>query len=330
MKAHPDGSKATRKLIVFALFAVATAAVIAIPAAATPRGTNGKIVVHTENQATGHDEIYLVDPDGTDRQLLSIGDGGKWSPDGTRISLCAFDGVDDCFSATLNVDDGSLVDLHLERYDYSALDCGTWSPDGTRLACGAFSDADPSLNGVYTVRSSDGGDLQRVFSDPGGEDCVGDYSPNGKQLVISRASETVEGLFTVKLDGSGMRQITPPGMNFNFCNGSWSPQGNEILFSAAVPDSSYRGSIWVVHSDGRGLRQIPVPGCGGPSGPGSIGCFNPSWSPDGKKIVFGRRPGTEQRDIYTVNADGSGLFRLTNTPEIEEFSADWGTHPLTP
>jgi Tol biopolymer transport system component len=138
----------------------------------------------------------------------------------------------------------------------------------------------------------------------------------------------------VRLDGSGLRQITPPGMNVNLCNGSggpWSPQGNEILFSARVPNLDNRSTIWVVHSDGSGLREIPVPGCGGLVGdPTSVGCFNPSWSPDGKKIVFGRQPGTAQRDLYTVNADGSGLFQVTNTPEIEEFSGDWGTHPLTP
>jgi hypothetical protein len=38
----------------------------------------------------------------------------------------------------------------------------------------------------------------------------------------------------------------------------------------------------------------------------------------------------EQFDLYTVNADGSGLFRVTNTPDLQEGGADWGTHPLTP
>jgi hypothetical protein len=34
--------------------------------------------------------------------------------------------------------------------------------------------------------------------------------------------------------------------------------------------------------------------------------------------------------FYTVNADGSGLFQVTNTPDITEFNADWGIHRLTP
>ena len=107
----------------------------------------------------------------------------------------------------------------------------------------------PDLNGVYTVRSSDGGDLQRVTSDPGGDDCPSDYSPNGKRLVFTRSNETTYAIYTVKLDGSGLQQITPAGMNFDFCNGSWSPQGNEILFSAHVPDRSTE------HDLGRPLRR---------------------------------------------------------------------------
>jgi Tol biopolymer transport system component len=170
-----------------------------------------------------------------------------------------------------------------------------------------------------------------VTHEPNGDDCPSDYSPNGKRLVITRASDTTYEIATVKLDGSGLRQITPEGMLFDFCSGSWSPQGNEILFSAHVPDTD-RSTIWVAHSDGSGLRKIPVPGCGGPrSDPASIGCQKPVWSPDGRKLMFERHfllP-NDYFDLYTVNADGSGLFQVTNTPDLDEAGGDWGTHPLT-
>jgi hypothetical protein len=304
---------------------VAVAAVSAAPASARPRGTNGKILINrADNSATGEEQTFTVDPDGTDFTLLANNsEAGQWSWDGTRIAM--FEGV-------LDFDSGVVTSLNLDtQYPNMFLGCALWSPDDARLACEGFGLTDPSLNGIYTVRSLDGGDLQRVTANPGGDDCPSDYSPSGNRIVFTRANETTYALYTVRPDGSGLRQISPPGLNFNFCNGSWSPQGNEILLSAHQPNLDYHSSMWLLHANGTGLRQIPVPDCGGLNAdPEGVGCFNPSWSPDGQKIVFGRQVDSQPRDIYTVNADGSGLFRVTNTPDIEEFSAEWGTHPLTP
>jgi TolB protein len=312
---------------------VAIAAVSATPVAAKPRGVNGKIVTNSDNLVSGEEQVYTVDPDGTDEQLVyNNSEVGQWSPDGTRIALVTQ--LEPPQVLLFNVDDGSSVyfGLPFDRYPGLALFCTVWSPDGARLACEGQGETDPNLTGVYTVRSSDGGDLQRVTSDPTGDDCPSDYSPDGKRLVITRANDTTYELDTVKLDGSGVKRITPEGMDFNFCNGSWSPQRNEIVFSAHVPDSDYHSSIWVVHSNGTGLHQLSIAGpCGGPfSDPTTIGCFNPVWSPDGRKIAFGRNADDDQRDLYTVNADGSGLFQVTHTPDISEFNGDWGIHPLTP
>ena len=318
-----------RKLFTFMLLVAAIGTIVALPAAAQTRGADGKLVVNVDNSTTGTEQVYTVNPDGTDHQLLyDNAEVGQWSPDGRRVVITLSSGQ----QLILDVDTGATTDLQLpSRYPDLALFCGVWSPDGSRLACEGFGQTDGSLNGVYTVRSSDAGDLQRVTSNPGGDDGASDWSPNGKRLAFIRSPETAFALFTVKLDGSGMRQITPNQFGFQIGGGRWSPQGNEILFSARVPDTTYRSTIWVVHANGSGLRQLPIPGCGGlTSSPTSMGCFNPSWSPDGQKIVFGRQPGTEQRDIYTVNVDGSGLSRVTNTPDVEEFNADWGTHPLTP
>jgi Tol biopolymer transport system component len=315
-----------RKLIMLGLLAAGIAAVTALPASAKPGGTDGKIVVNVDNSVTGQEQVYTVDPDGTHMELLANDtEAGQWSPDGTKIAL---------FGGYLNFDTGDYTDLGLpfDRYADLALFCGVWSPGGSRLACEGFGQTDGSLNGVSTLRSSDGGDLQRVTYEPNGDDCPSDYSPNGKRLVITRASDTTYEIATVKLDGSGLKQITPDGMAFDFCSGSWSPQANEILFSAHVPDTD-RSTIWVVHSDGSGLRKIPVPGCGGPrSEPASIGCQKPVWSPDGRKLMFERHSliPNDHFDLYTVNADGSGLLQVTNTPNLDEGGGDWGTHPVTP
>ena len=304
---------------------VALTAVSATSASARPRGTNGKILINrADNLATGEEQTFTVDPDGTDFSLLANNaEAGQWSYDGTKIAL---------FEGYLEFDTGVFTSLNLDtQYPDLFLPCGVWSPDDKRLACEGFGISDPSLNGIYTVRASDGGDLRRVTSDPGGDDCPSDYSPYGNRIVFTRANDTTFALYTVRPDGTGLRQISPEGLNFNFCNGSWSPQGNEIVLSAHQPNFDYHSSIWVLHANGTGLRRIPVPDCGGLNAdPNGVGCPSPSWSPEGNKIVFSRQVGTEPHDIYTVNADGSGLFQVTNTPDITEFSADWGIHPLTP
>lgn len=309
-----------RKLITLALLAAGIAALIALPAAAKPRGTNGKIVVNVDNSVTGQEQVYTVDPDGTDLQFLANdAEAGQWSLDGTKIAI---------FGGYVSFDTGDYTDLGLpfELYPDLALFCGVWSPNGERLACEGFGQTDGGLNGIYTIRSSDGGDLQRVTTAEF-DDCPADYSPNGSRLLVSNGSLSV-----VQSNGNRLHQITPAGMFADFCSGSWSPRGNEIVFSAHVPDTD-RSTIWVVHSNGNGLRKIPVPGCGGPrSNPASIGCQKPVWSPDGRKIMFERHfliP-NDHFDLYTVNANGSSLFQVTNTPDLDEGGGDWGTHPVTP
>ena len=49
----------------------------------------------------------------------------------------------------------------------------------------------------------------------------------------------------------------------------------------------------------------------------------PDWSPDGKKIVFNGIPkgSPDGADIYVINADGTGLTRLTTDPAYARLCA---------
>jgi Tol biopolymer transport system component len=312
-----------RKLVMLAILAAGIATLSAIPAGANAPHSNGRIAFVRFDPVLHDDFVYTANPDGShEQQLLPTGaEGPHWSPDGTLIAVFPHD-VDNVSARIVNPDNGSYRDIANPDPDRFFLPCnGPWSPDGQRLTCSAFSD-DGSLSGIYTLRSSDGGGLERVTANPGGEDCPGDYSPNGKRLVFLRRDENGLTLYTVKLDGTGLRRLTPTGMNLSFDCGNWSPQGNEILFSAVA---GARRSIFVVHADGSELQQIPIATCGD-----TTGCFQPVWSPDGQKIVFTRfLPQTGQSDIYTVKADGTGLSPAVTTP-LGEDGPDWGTHPLTP
>ena len=77
-----------RRLLVFALLVVAVSAATTMPAAAKPRGINGKIALNSDNNVTGQEQVYLIDPDGSNRQLLANdAETGQWSPDGMKTRL---------------------------------------------------------------------------------------------------------------------------------------------------------------------------------------------------------------------------------------------------
>ena len=122
------------RLVVLALAAMVIAAVGAGAATAKPRGVNGKIVINGDNNMTGQEQVYTVDPDGSDLKLLLNGaEAGQWSPDGTRIAM----GSESCSGGgVFYFDAGTCNSLNLStQYPNLFLGCGTWSPDGARLAC---------------------------------------------------------------------------------------------------------------------------------------------------------------------------------------------------
>ena len=178
-----------------------------------------------------------------------------------------------------------------------------WSPDGTRLACEGWDDTDPTRNGIYTIDASDGGDLQRVTSSPGGNhDLPGSYAPDGRLLFARIAPDRDNGpLMVVDPDGGEPEPLTA---------GTY-----------GIPRISPDGETILTDHDGV-LHLIPLEG--GPSTPVELDgvAFGGSWSPDGAWIVFSLAPPGGTADIYRARPDGSDLFQLTNDPAQEEF-ADW-------
>jgi Tol biopolymer transport system component len=316
-----------RKLIVIAAAALTTLGLAGIsgPAQAKAPGPNGQIVVMRLASLTEEDfRVVTVNPDGTHVQQVTPLplECPHWSPSGSLIATCG--APDGAASAIINPDTGTIRELFPPDLTLH-LACPVWSPDDNRLACGQSDEAtDPSRNGMYTIRSSDGGGLRRITSNPGGSDEPGDYSPDGSQIVFQRTdparpANANHAIFVVNLNGTGLHRITPWGLSGSEAFGSWSPNGRSILFDGDG------GSLFVVHPDGTGLAKIPL------TTSSLSRAFSPGWSPDGTKIVFAlftrTSPGTGQEGIYTANADGSHIKQVTNAPIFDEHP-DWGTHPL--
>jgi Tol biopolymer transport system component len=195
-----------------------------------------------------------------------------------------------------------------------------WSPDGRRIAfesthaCRSFG-AGCSTTGIY-LTNADGGSrlrLARNGSAPA-------WSPDGRTIAFFSGST----IYLMNADGSEHRALTKPltGRNRSL---AWSPDGRKLAFltSGGPVDDLRRGgcsappdycfSLYVVNGDGSGLRNLTSK-LGAGSGPGAGPASDPAWSPDGRKLAFVRLNAGLGAPIYIVNADGSGMRKLTPKP----------------
>ena len=314
-----------RLAAVFSLPALALL-VATTPAEAKVPGPNGQIAFARANESFDNSFTYTLSPAGGNPAALFPSypsASPHWSPDGKSVAVVSGLGAPcppTCVGNTviINPENGSHRVLAPQGYPAVSTFCSLWSPDASHFACEGGNGSDSSVNGVYTIRSSDGGDLTRVTNAGGGHDIPIDYSPSGKRIAFGRFDEGHSALFIVNLVSGKVRRITPWG--FSDDDGSWSPNGKEIAFE-------HRGSLFVVHPDGTGLARIPL-AVGGTYFAGDF-----SWSPNGLKIAFLliRQTGPEsfQEGIATANADGTEVHQITISPTFDN-QPDWGSHPATP
>lgn len=123
-------------------------------------------------------------------------------------------------------------------------------------------------------------------------------------------------LFTMDPDGSSVRQLTKPGWGFADGDPVWSPDGTRVVFKRD-DFAANNSDLWVVNADGSGLRQLThcaaVDNCGG--------YFDPTWAADGSTIFFAyccvKGNGGDLVNIFSMNADGTGLRRVTTNDDVD-------------
>lgn len=258
---------------------------------------------------------FTVRPDGSEvRDLHRAATCAVWFPDGNKILITndvATRAGTPLRPAVLDPDGSNLHPLDATRNPDLNLGCGDVSPDGERIALEGFGqNGHPELDGIYTVRTSDGGGLVRLLRGPVSPPR---YSPDGTRLSFfdtkAGVSPTGSGaLFVMGADGSNPVRITPWG--FAFEDHAWSPDGEWIVFQRPY------GQLYLVHPNGTALHQVPL------QVPPGTGALNPSWSPDGTWIVFALHR-AEAAEIYMVHPDGSGLRKVSSAPGAEEQTPDW-------
>jgi Tol biopolymer transport system component len=282
----------------------------ATPGASHGPALPGRIAFGRFDNALGDFQVFTMLADGSDLRLLLPGphEGPAWSPDSSLISVTSFEDGD--FLKILRPD-GSLV-RELKLPDATlGLGCDNWSPDATRFVCEGWDDTHPERIGAYSVRASDGGDLQRLTSPADHQhDIPGGYSPDGKRIafvhVTDDAAEQGQ-LWIMNADGSDAHRASNATIGYHV---HWSPDGKSI-----AGDGSGALLIFDAADLSSAPKRIEVR---------NAGAFGAWWSPDGSRLSFSLvLNGGSSPDIATIARDGTDAWVLTTDPAKEEFPA-WG------
>lgn len=142
------------------------------------------------------------------------------------------------------------------------------------------------------------------------------WSPDGRWIAFDSNREGTYDIYKIEPDGENLQRLTHEG-NGNY-NPTWSPDSQFIAFDSSR--GAGKGGIYIMDADGGNPRYLPNQPRWGQL---------PSWSPDGKRIAFcdlilGNRDILlmPDRNIYTVNIDGSDLRKKTRHP-ADDLSPVW-------
>ena len=253
--------------------------------------------------------IYVARADGTLPRRVTPSDMEarlpNWSPDGTRLVFQSNkSGNWDIY--TVNADGTELTRMtDHPRGDSS----GVYSPDGTKIL---FASDRGGINDLFLIPAA-GGDAVQVTQERGaGFRSV--WAPDGSHVLYrattppSDESSKPGAFHRVRPDGADAG-IVGGGMR-NEYNQAYSPDGKLIAFDAhetgVAWESGREWDVWVMNADGSGRRNLTAGN--------KVNDWGPSWSPDGKTIVF--PSGLDNvYDLYVMNADGSDVRRLTHWTE---------------
>jgi TolB protein len=153
-----------------------------------------------------------------------------------------------------------------------------------------------------------GGKLHRLTTDSA-NDFSPTWSPDGKRIAFRSDRRGDDEVFVMNADGTRQRDLSNnPTSDYS---PAWSPDGSTIAF--ATDRSGDPNDLWLMDPDGSHPRPlVQQPGID----------EYPTWSPDGSQIAFACTLGgilasrVGDFEVCVVDADGTGLRRITDDPGI--------------
>jgi TolB protein len=145
------------------------------------------------------------------------------------------------------------------------------------------------------VVNADGSGLQRLTTPPG-HGATPVWSPDGRWLAFTYASDNGEQLHIMNIENGDQRRIIalPDAVLLP----AWAPDGSRLAFARRRAGGT---QIAVVGADGRGEKTLTAVGEN----------TAPAWSSDGQFIAFIGRRDHELPELYVMRSDGSDQRRLT-------------------
>lgn len=259
---------------------------------------DGKKIAFVTDEITIHD-IAIMNYDGTGRKILTNRQGSdydpRWNPNGDKIAYTGGDGKiylinpDGTDDKRLTTADNPL-DIEQEP---------DWSPNGEEIAYSAFYYLTDGNGEVYkaNVNTQSLENLTKNSS----ADFLPKFSPNGEEIAFISNRSGNNGIW--KMDRYGANPVKLTGSR-NYINFVWSLNGKEI--AGVSEETQEKSNIYIIDVLNKKEKFLVENAC------------NPVWL-NNQEIVFESNT-DENKEIYRIHTDKSGLENLTDSPHSNEGS----------